>query len=94
MLYIESYINLCDRSTLQLLKCIEIYEECWRTLNRENTLERRQILGVIKKAYRNQKNIQGYARMTLFGEGRSILIRRSTPFLACWMKKCTMVVTK
>ena len=81
MLYRLSYIQLYDRSTFQLLKWIEAYEESWRTLNKENALERRRLFSVIKKAYRHTTNLPRYVRMSLFGESKSTLIRRSTVFL-------------
>ena len=47
-LYRETVIQLCDRSTLHILKWIETYEISWRSLNRENTKERRGLIQVIK----------------------------------------------
>ena len=93
MLYREPIQLLCNRSTLQLLKWIETYEECWRTLNIENTIERQHLIGVIKKAFRNKNTVPGYLRLSLFGEARSIVIRRSTFFLTGWVERYKEAMT-
>ena len=49
MLHRESCLDLCDRSILQRLKWIEIYEEFWGTMNRETTFERRHLFGAVKR---------------------------------------------
>ena len=35
----------------------------------------------------------GYLRLSLFGEAKSIVIRRSTPFLVTWVSKYTKAIT-
>ena len=87
MLYREPFQFLCYRSTLQLLKWIETYEECWRTLNRENTVERWRLIGVINEVFRNKNTVPGYLRLPLCGEARIIVIRRSISFLTSWVEK-------
>ena len=86
MLYRESSQLLCDGSTLQLLRWLDTYKECWRTLNRENTLERRRLVGVVKKGFRIKHTVPGYLRLSLFGEAKTIVIQRSTHYLSSWVK--------
>ena len=87
MLYRDPLQHLCDRSTLQLMKWLATYEECWRKLNREDTKERRRLIGIVKKGFRQKHKVPGYLRLSLFGEAKSTIIRRSTLFLANWVSK-------
>ena len=93
MLYRESIQLLCNMSTLQLLKWIETYEEFWRTLNRENTVERWRLIGVINEVFRNKNTVSGYLRLPLCGEARIIVIRRSISFLTSWVEKYKEAIT-
>ena len=93
MLYRDPLQRLCDRSTLQLMKWLATYEECWRKLNREDTKERRRLIGVVKKGFRQKHKVPGYLRLSLFGEAKSLIIRRSTQFLLNWVSKYTMAMT-
>ena len=86
-LYREPCITLCDRSTLQLLKWVETYEDCRKYIDREVTKERQRLIRIVKRAYRNKNSITGYGKVSLFGETKATLIRRSTTFLKGWVAK-------
>ena len=86
-LYREPCITLCDRSTLQLLKWVETYEECRKSIDREVTKERQRLIRIVKRAYRNKNRVTGYGKVYLFGETKAKLIRRSTTFLTGWVNK-------
>ena len=87
MLYREQCIHLCDRSTLQLVKWIETYEECRRSIDRENTVEQRRLISIVNKAYRQKHKVREYGRVSLFSELKSTLTRRSTTYLTAWVEK-------
>mmetsp|Transcript_640 Transcript_640/g.598 ORF Transcript_640/g.598 Transcript_640/m.598 type:complete len:194 (-) Transcript_640:178-759(-) len=87
VLYRESLIKLCDRSTLQLLKWIETYEVCRSKLNMENTAARRGLLKIIKVAYKDRAVIGQYCAIALFSEPRRKLIRRTTHYLTQWVAR-------
>ena len=91
MLYREQCTHLCDRSTLQLAKWIATYEECRGLIDRANTVERRRLINIVKKAFRQKHKVQGYTRVSLFSEPQSTLIRRSTAFLTSWVEKYRMI---
>ena len=93
-LYRESSQCLYDRSTLQLIKWLETYEDYWRTLNRENTIERRRLIGVIHKAFRRRHTVPGYIQLSLFGEAKSILTQQSTSYLTRWVDKYNEAMTR
>ena len=91
-LYRETYLQLSDMSTFHILKWIETYELIWRTLNRENTKERRRLIRVAKKAYINKSIIHIYDRLTLFTDTMSTLIRRSTSYLTTWKSNHVVIL--
>ena len=87
VLYRESVVKLCDRSTLQLLKWIETYEVCRSKLNRENTAARRGLMKLIKSAYKDKAAAGQYGAIALFSEPRRKLIRRTTHYLSQWVAR-------
>ena len=87
VLYRESLLKLCDRSTLQLLKWIETYEVYRCKINRENTAARRGLLKTIKSAYKDKAGTGQYGAMALFNEPRRKLIRRTTHYLSQWVAR-------
>ncbi len=62
-------------------------------MNRENILERRRLIGVIPKAFRSKYTVPGYLILSLFGEARSIVIRRSTSFSRSWIAEYKEAMT-
>ena len=54
MLYRQLCQQLCDRSTPQILKWIEIYDICWGKLNRHNTVARRRTVQAVRKVYKQK----------------------------------------
>ena len=50
-------------------------------------MERRRLLRIVHEGFRNKNIMPGYLRLSLFGEAKSVVIRRSTPFLLQWVQK-------
>ena len=65
-LYIEPCNIICDKPTLQLLKCIVTFNTYRGYINRKNTKKRRRLIRKIKPAYRAKTDISQYDRISIF----------------------------